>query len=210
MAERASEASFASDPSLKGKLPDDILESYEVHEWKHAAAILKTDFPGEYNDIVEALRRFRLPQSHITEGGGAKTKMAQWIDGEFRSRGWQEKQWDTRIVVDTVERASPTHLVDCYKNQIALEFEWSNKDPFYDRDLNNFRLLFDLRVISLGVIVTKSNELITLFKELGLYDKYGASTTWMSKLLPRVLGGGGGGCPLLVFGIRRSSYVEGE
>lgn len=111
-------------------------------------------------------------------------------------------------MVDQVERVSPTHLVDCYRNRIALELEWNNKDPFHDRDLNNFRLLFDLRVISVGVIVTKSNELITLFNELGLGEKYGASTTWMSKLLPRVHGGGGGGCPLLVFGIRRSAYLR--
>jgi hypothetical protein len=28
----------------------------------------------------------------------------------------------------------------------------------------------------------------------------------MSKLLPRVLGGGGGGCPLIVFGITDKLY----
>ena len=50
--------------------------------------------------------------------------------------------------VDGNERLSPTHKVDCYKNRIALEIEWNNKDPFFDRDLNNFRLLFDLRAIS--------------------------------------------------------------
>ena len=43
---------------------------------------------------------------------------------------------------------SPTHRIDCFKNHVALEIEWNNKDPFYDRDLNNFRLLFDLRAIS--------------------------------------------------------------
>jgi hypothetical protein len=31
----------------------------------------------------------------------------------------------------------------------------------------------------------------------------------MSKLLPKLEGGGGGGCPVLVFGIRRSLYIEG-
>jgi hypothetical protein len=36
---------------------------------------------------------------------------------------------------------------------VALEVEWNNKDPFYDRDLNNFRLLFDLQVIDVGVIM---------------------------------------------------------
>ncbi|WP_200891710.1 BglII/BstYI family type II restriction endonuclease [Candidatus Brocadia sinica] len=30
----------------------------------------------------------------------------------------------------------------------------------------------------------------------------------MPKLLPRIQGGGGAGCPLLVFGIRRNLYAE--
>lgn len=198
---------YASDTTLRGKLPDDIFATYEVHEWKHAGAILASDFPTELDEIVRVLRDLRIPHDHIAEGGGGKTKIAQWIDGAFAAQGWTPKRWDTRIVVDTTERSSPTHEVDCYKNKIALELEWSNKDPFFDRDLNNFRLLFDLRVISVGVIITKSNELEDLFKELGLWKKYGTSTTWMSKLLPRVEGGGGGGCPLLVFGIRRNRYA---
>jgi hypothetical protein len=49
------------------------------------------------------------------------------------------------VKVDGEEKKSPIHKVDCYKNKIALELEWNNKDPFFDRDLNNFRLLFDLR-----------------------------------------------------------------
>lgn len=202
------EVGYSSDESLRGKLPEDVLDDYEVHEWKHAGAILRTDFPAELDEIVGVLRSLRLPRSNLVEGGGAKTRIAKWIDQQFSSQGWSEKRWDTRIVIDGHESASPTHAVDCYKNRVALELEWSNKDPFYDRDLNNFRLLFDLRAISVGVIITKSNELVGLFKELGIYKKYGSSTTWMSKLLPRVLGGGGGGCPLLVFGIRRSRYVE--
>ena len=41
-------------------------------------------------------------------------------------------------------------------------------------------------------------------------SSYGASTTHMSKLLPRIEGGGGGGCPLLVFGISKKLYVEDD
>ena len=111
-------------------------------------------------------------------------------------------------------KKSPTHKVDCYKNRVALELEWNNKDPFFDRDLNNFRLLFDLRAISAGIIITRTDELQNVFD--GLYDasgrcigpKYGPSTTHMGKLLPRIQGGGGGGCPILVFGIKPSLYVE--
>ncbi len=110
------------------------------------------------------------------------------------------------MVVDQQETASPTHEVDCFKNRIALEIEWNNKDSFFDRDLNNFRLLFDLRVISVGVIITRCDELQDIFKSIGRGSSFGASTTHMSKLLPRIQGGGGAGCPLLIIGIRKSLY----
>lgn len=45
----------------------------------------------------------------------------------------------TEIVVDGKATQSPTHEVDEYKNYVAVEMEWNNKDPFFDRDLNNFR-----------------------------------------------------------------------
>jgi hypothetical protein len=187
-------------------LPADIRANYECREWRHAAAILYNEFPDEWSDIVEALSGFRLQHSHITIGGGSKSLVAGALDSAFEARGWIEKKWETRIVVDTTSMDSPTHSVDCYKNRIALEIEWSNKDPFYDRDLNNFRLLFDLRVISVGVIITKSNDLRPLFADLGIYSKYGASTTWFNKLEPRIEGGGGGGCPILVFAMKANLY----
>jgi len=59
------------------------------------------------------------------------------------------------------------------------------------------------------VIVTRCDELQLIFNRLGKGSSYGASTTHMSKLLPRVQGGGGGGCPILVFGISQKLYVEG-
>ena len=112
--------------------------------------------------------------------------------------------------VDAVEFPSPTHKVDCFKNRVAVEIEWNNKDPFFDRDLNNFRLLFDLRAASVGVIITRSDELQAIFAALGRATSFGEATTHMSKLLPRVLGGGGGGCPLLVLGIGKALYVEDD
>jgi hypothetical protein len=207
---RSRTGSYASDADLKGRLPDDILDLYECHQWKHAAAILATDFPDELNDIINVLREVKLRKSFMTGAGGGKGPYAQAVDRSFRKRGWAPKRFDTAIVVDERELASPTHEVDCFKNRIALELEWSNKDPFYDRDLNNFRLLFELRVISVGVIITKSDELAGLMDELGVWSKYGTTTTWMSKLLPRIRGGGGGGCPLLVFGIRTNIYEVDE
>lgn len=189
-------------------LPKFLRDHYETHEWRHASAILQHDFPKEYADICDVLGRFRLMKSHIDTGGGRKSPVASWIDGEFYKRGWAEKNFDTKITVDKSVIESPTHSVDCFKNRVALEIEWNNKDPFFDRDLNNFRLLFDLRAISVGIIVTRSDNLQKIFDDLGRGKSFGASTTHMSKLLPRVQGGGGAGCPLLVFGITEKLYVK--
>lgn len=187
-------------------LPKKIRDKYEVHEWRHATAILATDYPSELADILAVLGTFTLKKSAIVVGGGGKSKVSQEIDSGFYARGWAERHFDTKITVGDVSRDSPTHSVDCFKNNIALEIEWSNKDPFFDRDLNNFRLLFDLGVASVGVIVTKSDELRGTIESLGIWSKYGTTTTWMRKLLPRIAGGGGGGCPLLVFGITSKLY----
>jgi len=191
-------------------LPDFITSHYEVHEWKHASAILAQDFPNEWNDVLEVLSGFRLKKGWIEVGGKNKSDVSRQIDQQFSQRGWVEKQFSTSIVVDGHKTDSPTHKVDCFKNRIALEIEWNNKDPFYDRDLNNFRLLFDLRVVSVGVIITRTDELQHIFDGLGRGKSYGNSTTHMGKLLPRINGGSGGGCPLLVFGITRQLYMEDE
>lgn len=189
-------------------LPAFLREHYEIHEWKHACAILKGDFPNEWTDIVETLTAFRFRKSWINVGGGRKSKVSEAIDGELYQRGWVEKQFKTEIVIDGVRSESPTHQIDCFKNRVALEIEWNNKDPFYDRDLNNFRLLFELRAVSVGVIITRCDNLQEIFAELGRGASYGASTTHMSKLLPRIAGGGGGGCPILVFGISKKLYID--
>jgi hypothetical protein len=191
-------------------LPPSILEKYEVHEWKHACAILANDFQKEWQDIVELLDQFHFLKSWISVGGGRKSKVAKAIDEFLYARGWSEKDFSTSVKVDNNVIDSPTHKVDCYKNGVALEVEWNNKDPFFDRDLNNFRLLFDLRAISVGVIITRCDELQQIFDRLGRGESYGASTTHMSKLLPKIEGGTSGGCPILVFGITSNLYIEDD
>lgn len=191
--------------------PEFIRNNYEMFETRHATAILENDFPSEWRDVVEVLSTFRLRRSDILKPGGRKTAIADAIDSGFYRLGWIEKAFETKVVVDQNTRESPTHKVDCFKNRVALEVEWNNKDPFFDRDLNNFRLLFDLRTISVGIIVTRSTELHGLFAEIGkkISHKYGMTTTHMERLRPRIEGGGGGGCPILAVGIKRSLYVEG-
>ncbi len=187
-------------------IPARLRESFEIHEWRHASAILMNDFKSEWADIVEVLSPFKLPKSFVTAPGGRKSKISEWIDSRLEARGWTERKFQTSIKVDDSEFESPTHKVDCFKNRVGLEIEWNNKDPFYDRDLNNFRLLFELRALAVGVIITRCSELQEIFDDLGRGKSYGNSTTHMSKLLPRLEGGAGGGCPILVFGIRKRLY----
>jgi hypothetical protein len=199
------------------QLPSFIRGHYDVQEWRHATSILQTDFKDLFGEICEVLTRFRLKKSEIVVGGGAKTKMASWIDTELTRKGWQERQFKTAFQVDERRIDSPTHKVDCFKANanggIGFEIEWNNKDPFFDRDLNNFRLLFDLRTVSVGIILTRSEDLKALFQDLtrkGLKpaSSFGESTTHWGKLLPRLEGGAGGGCPVLALGITRKLYLE--
>ena len=104
-----------------------------------------------------SLIKERRPQARRLEGVEQSK-----LDSHFIRLGWVEKRFETSIVVDKTD-VTPTHKVDCYKNRVALEVEWNNKDPFYDRDLNNFRLLFDLRAIDVGVIITRCDELQRIF-----------------------------------------------
>ena len=189
-------------------LPQHMRDNYEVYEWKHACAILKQDFPDEWTDVINVLTNFKLLRSSLIVAGGRKSKVSEAIDSRLYDLGWVEKQFDTEIIVDAKQIKSPTHKVDCFKNRVALEIEWNNKDPFFDRDLNNFRLLFELRAVSVGIIITRCDNLQDIFNHLGRGSSFGASTTHMSKLLPRIEGGGGGGCPVLVIGISKELYIE--
>lgn len=189
-------------------VPSDILAKYEVHEWRNATAILKEACPAEWAEVLDALRRFELRRSEIATPGGSRSLIVERLESPLKKSNWIEKKFETKIVVDGVEVNSPTHKVDCFKGRVALEVEWNNKDPFFDRDLNNFRLLFDLRVIDVGVIITRADHLQSIFEKLDRGKSYGNSTTHMSKLIPRIEGGSGGGCPILVFGITRELYKQ--
>ena len=78
---------------LQGRLPEFITQNYECHEWKHASAILSSDYPAEWQDIVDVLSAFRLKKSWVATGGGNKSKLSAFIDGFLGKRGWIEKQF---------------------------------------------------------------------------------------------------------------------
>ncbi len=95
-------------------LPDFVRTNYEVHEWKHATAILYNDFPIEWQDIIDVLTSFRLRRSQVESPGGRKSLVADALDGAFFAHGWVEKSFQTEVMVDKRVMNSPTHEVDCY------------------------------------------------------------------------------------------------
>jgi hypothetical protein len=191
-------------------IPEDIRQRYLVEERRHACAILSSDFSTELLDLLDCLRHFKLLRSEIIVGGGGKSKIASRFDDFLFDRGWREKTTKIGKTVDGKTTDLETHRVDFCKGRIAVEVEWNNKDPFFSRDLSTFRLLHEQDIISVGVVITRTDELQDIFDDLGkeIGVKYGASTTHWSKLLPRVAAGEGGACPLLLIAISPKCYVD--
>ncbi len=84
--------------------------------------------------------------------------------------GWEKHVFEIGKTIDGVQRESTSHEVDHVKRfglsgVVAMEIEWNNKDPFYDRDLENFKRLHAEGAISVGVIVTRGRSL-----QDGLFD----------------------------------------
>jgi hypothetical protein len=181
---------------------------YEVYDFKHAAAILSTEFPEEFNDIIEALRIFRIDIEHITIKGGRESQIPKTISSLLRpdkdNPRWKEGKLNAKLLVDDTVVSIDTHKIDYLKGRVAFDLEWNSKDQTYDRDLYAFRAFFDYDKISVGILLTRSVKLNPLFKVLDVMKKYGSSTTQMNKLLPRLKAGRNGGCPVLVFGITPS------
>jgi hypothetical protein len=187
-------------------IPAQLMGKYTFREWDHACAILDRDFPREFKDIMDCLKAFTLRKSHILTPGGGRSPISTTIDSFLLNRGWSPKSFGIKIEIDGSSIPIPTHSIDNFKNRIGVEVEWNNKTEFYDRDLNNFRLLKELRVLSVGVIITRLSELQKLFDSLGKGKSYGASTTHWDKLIPKIEGGGAGCCPLLIVGMGSGCY----
>lgn len=183
-------------------IPIELRKLYETHEYRHAAAILAFEFPELFGEICQALLQFRFSEEDVLVGGGNESRIPKRFSSILKQEfGWTEDRLTARLLVDEKEVSQDTHKIDYVKGRVAFDLEWNSKDQTFDRDLYAFRSFFDFQRISVAVLVTRSNELDPWFKSLGIMKKYGASTTHMGKLLPRLQAGRSGGCPVLVFGI---------
>lgn len=142
---------------------------YEIQFVSHAQAILTVDFPGLLGELVEVLDELTIPIEEIIGSGGGETKGTQRLRRGLAAKGWTKKNFEIEKTINGVKSESISHEVDHVRtveaeedetiSVVALEIEWNNKDPFYDRDLENFKRLHAEGAISVGIIVTRGSEL---------------------------------------------------
>lgn len=220
-------ASDPDDVSL-ACFPAEIAQKFEIHSYRNAAGILKNSFAEQFADLVRALRDFSISRDMIRRPGGSKSEIASYVDTLFDGQ-WQEARISADLHVSVLHAKKKNrvissyvregyldgHRIDFVKGRVALDLEWNSKDQTYDRDLYAFSAFYEAGAIDLGIIITRGASLDNaFFRGLGkvltkdgsegkddVYRKYGASTTWMGKLLYRLDAGRNGGCPVLAIGI---------
>ena len=203
-------------------LSESLRSKYEIHNFNHAMEILSQAYPKEYLEIIFTLENFSLSISDIEAGGGNESAIPKKLSELLNPLGWQEIRITGDLLVKLHQRNSSQpsevlikdfisgHNIDYVKNRVAIDMEWNSKDQTFDRDLYAFRTFYECGLISCGVIITRSEQLNPVFSKLGIKKKYGASTTWMGKLIPRIHAGRHGGCPLLVVGITPATIMDWE
>lgn len=138
-------------------------KGFEIKFLSHAAAILEKDFPSALNELEEGLIGLSIPITEIIASGGGEAKGTQRMRHALTGLGWTKYEFIIQKTINGVARESTSHEVDHVKdfngNKLALEIEWNNKDPFFDRDLENFKRLHAEGAISVGIIVTRGTSL---------------------------------------------------
>jgi hypothetical protein len=138
-------------------------QGFDIVFQAHAEAILAGDFPDAAHELEEVLSTTSLPVDELIAGGGGEAGVTQRMRRALAGLGWRKTHFTVVKTVNGRPLQSQSHEVDHVRRygegdaegSIALEIEWNNKDPFFDRDLENFKRLHADGAISLGVIVTR-------------------------------------------------------
>ena len=215
--------------NLRNWIPEDMLGKFDFYNYNHAAEILTQSFTTEFNSFLEALRSIEISIADIITPGGNQSPIPPKFSTLLDPNGWKEIRISGDLLVKIyprkgkkgnfadapsdekmIENYIDGHNIDYVKNKVAIDIEWNSKDQTFDRDLYAMRTYYECGIISVGIIVTRSEKLNPLFHRLGkeVADKYGASTTWMGKLLPRLDSRRHGGCPILAIGLTPESVVD--
>ena len=209
-------------------VPDEITRRFEVYNYNHALEILDQSFPIEWKEIKDTLQNLNISINDLLMDGGNESPIPPKFSRMLEPLGWKEIRISGDLTIKLFPRrgdkkgvfaSNPIgekiikeyidgHNIDYVKSRIAIDIEWNSKDQTFDRDLFAMRTYYECDIISVGVIITRSEELNKIFQSLSIMKKYGASTTWMGKLLPRLASRRHGGCPILAFGIKNECVTD--
>lgn len=215
----------------------ELCEKYDFYNYNHAIEVLNQAFPDEFEEVLNALSSFQITVEEIKVKGGNESPIPPKFNMMLEPLGWNEIRISGDLFVKiyprrgekkgvfskeatsskTIQNYIDGHNIDFVKNRVAIDVEWNSKDQTFDRDLFAMRTYYECDIISVGIIITRSECLNLVFKQLGVDAKYGASTTWMGKLLPRLDSRRHGGCPILAIGIKpkcidswSGCYIRGQ
>ena len=125
-------------------------KGYEIEFVSHSSAILEIDFPAAAAELEQAMLNQSVPIEEIIRSGGGETKRTQRLRNGLTAKGWVQETFTIKKTINDEPRESISHKVDHVRifdrsngkrYRLALEIEWNNKDPFFDRDLENFKRL---------------------------------------------------------------------
>lgn len=139
-------------------------KGFQILALHHAEAILKHDIADALLELEQVLLGIEIPAEELVRGGGGEGELTQRMRRALaRDHGWHKHHFEIKKIIDGEQKESISHEVDHVKRfeggTFALEIEWNNKDPFFDRDLENFKRLHADGVISVGGIITRGESL---------------------------------------------------
>lgn len=147
-------------------------KGFQIEFLSHAEAILSGDFRDAIEDLEQTLGGLTIPIEEIIAGGGGESKGTQRLRRALNARTWTKTKFEIKKIINGVEKEAISHEIDHVRQfrngTIALEIEWNNKDPFFDRDLENYKRLHADGAISLGVVVTRGRTLHSNMRNLVL------------------------------------------
>lgn len=142
---------------------DLIARGFHVEIHSHAGAILSVDFPDAVGELESAIGGLSIPIEEIIGSGGGESQGTQRLRRSLADLGWTKMNFIVEKRINGVAREAISHEIDHVKafdsGVVACEIEWNNKDPFFDRDLENFKRLHADGAISVGVIVTRGTSM---------------------------------------------------
>jgi hypothetical protein len=121
-------------------------------------------------ELDRALQSLTIPIEEIVRSGGGEAKGTQRLRRSLTELGWDKGVFEIKKTINDQIFESQTHIIDHVKKfdfgTLVLEIEWNNKDPFFDRDLENFKRLHAEGAISVGIIVTRGPDMQEQMRDL--------------------------------------------